>query len=229
MNVHKTDDSELFNLPPIGRHYSEVWEEEDQALQAQHNMIFQSDPSLHPNQGFASSSLSGQLPGVSDPSQIAGPSSATSVLTGPNAIGTKPTSSDTLTDKDLVMEKKSLGPFTERVLSALLPVRDPILKPRSVVSDDTSPSKVPQNADRAASSALVAGTTPGVPTPTSATPQGTDATTGEAGLAASTISPAPVHFLDLETRLRMELKACGLLGPEEVRFKSLKHFKMIYL
>lgn len=183
-------------------------------------MIFQSDPSLAPNQNFASTSgLGGQIATT----DLAGPSSSTS---GPNGAPLNPFT-DTLTDKDLVMEKKSLGPFTERVLSALLPLGDPTFKPRSAVSDEGSPSKQPPTAGTSAAGTSTPSTmqidTPGGSTSTLQT----DLVVAGAGPALPSISPTPIHFFDLETRLRMELKACGLLGPEEVRYPLNSHLSVL--
>lgn len=74
------------------------------------------------------------------------------------------------------MQKKGLGPFTERVISALLstPGQSP---PKKVDDDGPAPNA-----------------------------------------SASTVQLAPVSFQDMETRLKLELRACGLLGAEEVSY-----------
>jgi len=90
---------------------------------------------------------------------------------------------DSLTNGDLATQKKSLGPFTERVLSALLtePGVATYNLPPQANTEDEAPGKGPSGSN-----------------------------------PASTVTPTPVSFYDLETRLRLELRACGLLGAEEV-------------
>jgi transcriptional adapter 3 len=115
------------------------------------------------------------------------------ILTGQNGIPSAngPTSpmrhsvpaAEGLTEGDLATQKKSLGPFTERVLSALL------------TESGTGTSKLPPSANTEDDGP---GRGPSGPNP------------------ANTVTPTPVSFHDLETRLRLELKACGLLGAEEV-------------
>jgi transcriptional adapter 3 len=92
---------------------------------------------------------------------------------------------DGLTDSDLATQKKSLGPFTERILSALLtePGVSTSMLPPPTNGEDEAP-----------------GAGPSGPTP------------------VNTVTPTPVSFHDLETRMRLELKACGLLGAEEVKY-----------
>jgi transcriptional adapter 3 len=197
-------------VPPLGRHYSEVWEEEDQALIAQHNSIFQSDPSLGPSlTSFPSLSAD---PSQSQQPQSVGLSSTNEVV--PNGTGTNPPATDVLTDPDLVMEKKSLGPFTERVLSALLAL------PGSSTSSIAQASKPVTNEESTQPLVSVTGDAP-TPNPMA---NGGPASSGAlsagpsmAPLAAPPISTTPISFMDLEARLRLELKACGLLGAEEVR------------
>ncbi|KAF9521157.1 hypothetical protein BS47DRAFT_1357078 [Hydnum rufescens UP504] len=115
-DVAWTDDTELFRVPKLGRHYSEVWEEET------------APPSHY--QALRQSTL----------------------LT------------------------KGLGPLTERVISALLSVPG---QPPPKKGDDDNPAP---------------------------------------NASGTTTQLAPVSFHDMETRLKIELRACGLLGTEEPNF-----------
>lgn len=94
------------------------------------------------------------------------------------ATGKTPSESippEPISDKDLPMQKKSLGPFTERVISALLGTPG---HPASQVPDAELPGAGPPH--------------------------------------TSAIPLAPVSFSDMETRLKLELRACGLIGVNEV-------------
>ncbi len=158
-------------MPPLGRHYSEVWEEQDQAL-------FHGDGTSLPPQTPTSGHINGLMthPANLSPLTATGKSSSESIPPEP------------IDNKDLPMQKKSLGPFTERVISALLG------------TPDHSVSQVPE--------AEASGVGP---------------------QHASTIPLAPVSFLDIETRLKLELRACGLIGVDEVGwsldfFQAQAHF-----
>lgn len=127
--------------------------------------IFQTDPNPAPN-GLILAVQNG-MPSAG------GPTSPTRHPSG-HVIA-----ADSLTDSDLATQKKSLGPFTERVLSALL-------------------------------------TEPGVATSNLPPQANTEDEPPGKGPSGSTVTPTSVSFHDLETRLRLELRACGLLGAEEV-------------
>ncbi|EPQ50614.1 hypothetical protein GLOTRDRAFT_141416 [Gloeophyllum trabeum ATCC 11539] len=93
---YTADEVEPYVMPKLGRHYSEVWEEEDIAY---YGMPLTDIASVRAAQvaAAATSSSTGPLPKW-DPS--------------------------TLTESDAVTEEKGHGPFTERLLSALLPIPD---------------------------------------------------------------------------------------------------------
>jgi transcriptional adapter 3 len=129
----KTDDTEFFRVPKLGRHYSEAWEEE----------------TVPPE----------PLPG---------------------------TTTEPLTESDLNMQKKGLGPLTERVISALLSVPG---QPPPKKGDDDNPAP---------------------------------------NASGTTTQLAPVSFHDMETRLKLELRACGLLGTEEVSGSRPRNYDRLF-
>lgn len=140
-------------------------------LIAAQQSIFQTDPNPAPN-GMV---LAAQNGGTS----TNGPASPIRQTSGHVILA------DSLTESDLATQKKSLGPFTERILSALL------MEPGVT----TSKPPPPTNGEDDAPGAVPSGSHP-----------------------TNTVTPTPVSFYDLETRLRLELKACGLLGAEEVKY-----------
>ncbi|TFK45537.1 hypothetical protein OE88DRAFT_1669134 [Heliocybe sulcata] len=93
---YTADEVEPYVMPKLGRHYSEVWENEDIAY---YGMRLTDIADVRVAQVAAASapSSSGLLPKW-DPS--------------------------TLNESDVVTEEKGHGPFTERLLSALLPIPD---------------------------------------------------------------------------------------------------------
>ncbi|KAF8344132.1 histone acetyltransferases subunit 3-domain-containing protein [Cantharellus anzutake] len=163
---YQTDDSESFKVPPLGRHYSETWEEQDQLLAAQHQALFHGDGTSLPPLTPTSGHINGILANAASLNPL-------------TAAGKNPPVPEPLNDKDLSMQKKTLGPFTERVISALL---------------GTPGHPVPPTAD--------------------AEPHGVGPS------SALTIPLAPVSFSDMETRLKLELRACGLIGVDEPDFSQ---------
>lgn len=98
------DELEPYIMPKLGRHYTELWEEEDIASY-------------------------GGVPTQLDFSRShPGPSSASSSSVHPKW------DSSTITDSDLATEK-GLGPMTERLVSAMLPVDDKLRKSVSQAED----------------------------------------------------------------------------------------------
>ncbi|KAF8319448.1 hypothetical protein DL93DRAFT_2164651 [Clavulina sp. PMI_390] len=158
-------DTDAFTIPKLGKHYSEVWEEQEKLLLATQQSLFPE----------ASVGING--------TSFAASNGSTAPLDTKAGILNNGTS-DTLTDADLPTEKKSLGPFTERILSALLAESGALA---------TLPESKPTSEELA-------------PPPSGST------------APAPSVTPTPVSFYDLETRLRLELKACGLLGAEEPDF-----------
>ncbi|KZT18820.1 hypothetical protein NEOLEDRAFT_1142858 [Neolentinus lepideus HHB14362 ss-1] len=90
---YTADEVEPYVMPKLGRHYSEVWEEEDMAY---YGMPLTDIASVRAAQVAAASTLS--APPKWDPS--------------------------TLNESDVLTEENGHGPFTERLLSALLPIPD---------------------------------------------------------------------------------------------------------
>jgi transcriptional adapter 3 len=93
------DEIEPYVMPKLGRHYLEVWEEEDVALYGA------------PLPGF---STGRNLQALSAPSNTHVSASAPQPKWDPS----------TLTEPDLITEDRGHGPLTERLISALLPMPD---------------------------------------------------------------------------------------------------------
>lgn len=94
---YTADEVEPFVVPQLGRHYAEVWAEEDHAL------------------------YGGPLPGTAAAQYMAG-----QITTSHPRLGSLPRwEPSTLAEPDLLTEERGHGPLTERVLSALLPAPDP--------------------------------------------------------------------------------------------------------
>ncbi|PCH38632.1 hypothetical protein WOLCODRAFT_136374 [Wolfiporia cocos MD-104 SS10] len=91
---HTGDDVEPFVMPKLGRHYSEVWEEEDIAL------------------------YGGPLPGTA--AMRAGARSHPATSNGPLPRWEP----STLQEADLLTEERGHGPLTERLVSALIPMHN---------------------------------------------------------------------------------------------------------
>jgi transcriptional adapter 3 len=91
------DETEPYIVPKLGRHYTEVWEEEDMRL------------------------YGGPLPGGAPGRSGAGRNEDGHVST----VAPQPKwDPSTLTEPDLVTEERGHGPLTERLISALLPMPD---------------------------------------------------------------------------------------------------------
>jgi transcriptional adapter 3 len=88
---YTADEVEPFVMPKLGRHYAEVWEDDDIALYG---------------------------------APLSTTSAARVAITTTIAPPRSKWDPSTLTEHDLVSEEKGHGPFTERLVSALLPVPD---------------------------------------------------------------------------------------------------------
>ncbi|KDQ18650.1 hypothetical protein BOTBODRAFT_171450 [Botryobasidium botryosum FD-172 SS1] len=149
-------DTDPFLIPKLGRHYTEVWEDEETGDTGHANSI-----SLH--HSFSN----------------AGPSDLSSSRGGMGLTKWNPAS---LEEADLAMERNGLGPVTERLVSALLEVPGGSDVQMQSAGEDEGPRR----------GAMTSGSTT-VPAP----------------------APAPTaDVMDLEERLRAELKAVGLLDSD---------------
>ena len=110
------DEVEPYVMPKLGRHYTEVWEEEDIATYGGVPTSLDFSKS-HPGP-YNTSSSNGTLPKWD---------------------------SSSLTDADLASEK-GLGPMTERLVSALLPVDDKLRKEVTQAEDALEPKQATNGA-----------------------------------------------------------------------------------
>lgn len=94
---YTADETEPFIVPPLGKHYAEVWAEEDMHLYDR------------------------PLPGTAAAAYVAG-AIATPAPRGGPLPRWEPS---TLAEHDLLTEERGHGPLTERLVSALLPAPDP--------------------------------------------------------------------------------------------------------
>lgn len=213
LNWHpKADDVEPFLIPALGRHYTEVWEEEDRQAAILAAEVAQSWPrgysldrtyaavdepplSAASTNGFGpESSLGDNSPlktkgKEGDGSTLVGEGGSSSTMPPPVLSGMSQALASwdprTVTEGDLLKEDKSVGPITERIMGALL-LEEPHGHHKNKDDDTTSG---------------LTGAGPKVPAPGS-----------KAAAAGNTINTAG----ELEGRIRAELRALGLLGEEEV-------------
>lgn len=87
-------------MPKLGRHYLDVWEDQDA--------------------GLIPPTLAGSVNDTNEAQQASSSSSTPSVFDAPMPKWDP----STLTETDLVVEERGHGPLTERVISALLPLPD---------------------------------------------------------------------------------------------------------
>ncbi|KAG8982855.1 Transcriptional regulator, partial [Tulasnella sp. 427] len=207
------DDVEPFLIPALGRHYTEVWEEEDRQAAIVAVEAAQSWPrgysldrtypldepplSAASTNGFGGDGLGGDISLLkkgkeADGAASTGGEGGLSNGVHPAALsGMSPAIASwdprTVAEGDLLKEEKSVGPITERIMGALL-------------LEETHGHH--KNKDDDATSGLT-GAGPKVP-----------AAGSKAAAAANNINTAG----DLEARIRTELRALGLLGEEEPVF-----------
>ncbi|KAG8927636.1 Transcriptional regulator [Tulasnella sp. 417] len=210
------DDVEPFLIPALGRHYTEVWEEEDRQAAILAAEVAQSWPRGYsldrtyapvdePPLSAASTNGFGPESSVGDNSPLktkgregdgtslagGGEGGSSSGLPPPVLSGMNQAITGwdprTVTESDLLKEDKSVGPITERIMGALL-LEEPHGHHKGKDDDATSG---------------LTGAGPKVPAPGS-----------KAAAAGNTINTAG----ELEARIRAELRALGLLGEEEPVF-----------
>lgn len=190
----KSDELDAFQVPPLGRHYSEVWEEEE------------ANGTLIPTTFFAGAATLGSTAPAPVGAGFAplNGSLAVSSSTGPGTAGTAVSTSRassnlgetpkfdprTLKDDHLYggsSEDARGGPFTERLLAALLP---------AVAPPEAAPSGSGGASDGAAASS-----------------------SGAAPLlngVSSSLTDRTQDMAEYEERLRRELKAIDVLGDDDI-------------
>ncbi|UZJ54777.1 hypothetical protein CBS101457_004097 [Exobasidium rhododendri] len=245
------DSSEALQIPPLGRHYSEVWaEEEANGVQVPTTYIAKSasvvgvtEPSVatsHATGAIAATSSHGG-PGVS--SHANGASTASTNGDGTTVASSVPRSHDSLSKLDArVSDEASLddalaGPFTERLLAALLPANvsiDPASDSHASEAGMTNNDNHDQqgkhsnisNNDTNSNDTdnLLLSTGANHPNMTNTTttnevssnnfPTAASTTTATTAAAATIIGPQQ-SISEYEERIRAELKAIGLVEEEE--------------
>lgn len=204
LKAYKDEDAEPYVVPPLGRHYTELWTEEDRL----------GGPSL------IGSSIS---PSRAPPSAANAPAPpANRALDYPRMTRAEGGfDASELREEDLVLEERSAGPLTERVVSALLAARtvgdgplgfETTTVPGGGGSTDGQTGAAAEGGKGAgisgAESREQATTTP--------------ATTMTTTAASMTVEEPPkVGLGELEENMRRELQFVGLLGDDEVNRLSL--------
>lgn len=200
---------EPFLIPALGKHYTEVWEEEDRLAAIAAAAAAQSwprgyslDRSMLPLEDpppSATSAISLHNPYPNPNGTVSGSQSqgkeGDAPMSGDNtfqAVGIRPDLAvwdpRTITEGDLAAEEKALGPVSERIMSAFL-----LELPATHKSREDEMSAIVASG--------VTGTGPKIPN--------SGSKSASAGNTITTVG-------DLEARIRAELKGLGLLGEEEV-------------
>ncbi|KAL7416223.1 histone acetyltransferases subunit 3-domain-containing protein [Mrakia frigida] len=189
---YKDEDTEPYVLPPLGKPYQQVWEEEDRLL-----------------------SLGLPLPVVSStvttrPSASSSSSATTNKVLDYPRMSRKEYEYDSkdLKEEDLVVEDKGAGPLTERVVSALLAAREEADAPIGFGPGTTVREGGGEGME-------VDGVRAGAGAGAGAGGEGGE---GEGEGWGGPLDPGPerLGMGEMEARMRKELQAVGLLGEEEV-------------
>lgn len=180
------EDIEPYGLPPLGKPYQQIWDEEDRLIAAGLPVPIVSSTSplraaQHPNRTLDYSRMNKREYEYD---------------------------SREMTEEDLVVEDKGAGPLTERVVSALLAAREEADAPigfgngsRNAVASGSGSGSAPVR-DAAATGPTAAG--------------GIEPADDEGWGGEHDSGPERISMGDMEARMRKELQAVGLLGGDDV-------------